>query len=114
SAVEIRTKDRTVVRLETPHVRPVEMSSGDVDRQAVRELSAFDDNRLEVGAIGIGREHAAAPQVEEENAPGGVFFGLRARSLCECCGHGRISSISVDGQVTPACGFSAKKTGTSR
>src|SRR5262249_11034039 len=73
---------------EISHVRPVDMSRGDIDCQAVWELaSAFLDDRLEIGAIGIGRQHAAAPQIEKENAADRIPLVWRGRGFRECCVH---------------------------
>src|SRR5262249_6138988 len=102
STVEIRTDDGAVVRLEISHVRPVDMSRGDIDRQAVRELAAFLDDRPEIGAVGVGRQYAVTAQIEEENTAGGVFFGLRRLCFRGCCGH--VSDLPrVDFWVMEVC-----------
>jgi hypothetical protein len=51
--VEIGTEDGTVVRLGVAYVGPVHVARGAVDHEAVRNLSAFLDYCLEIGAIGI-------------------------------------------------------------
>ena len=49
------------------------MAGGAVDHQAVRNLSAFLDDRLEIGAIGIcGQDPSACDIEEEETADRGL------------------------------------------
>jgi hypothetical protein len=71
--VEIRTEDGTVVRLGVAHIGPVHVTGGAVDHQAVRQLSTFLDDRLEIGTIGIcGQDSSACDIEEEETADFGV------------------------------------------
>ena len=64
--VEIRTEDGAVVRFGVAHIGPVHMTGGAIDHQAVRNLSAFLYDRLEVGAIGIRGQDSSACDIEEE------------------------------------------------
>src|SRR6267143_234648 len=79
-AVEIRTDDGAIVRRGISHVGPIEMSRRQVDHQPVGQLPVLlDEDRLEVGAVGIRGQHPAPRQVEEEDAAGGAVPGtLRA------------------------------------
>jgi hypothetical protein len=42
------------------------VSGRDIDRQPVRQLPAFLDERRKAGSIGIGRQHSAGCEIEEE------------------------------------------------
>src|SRR5208282_5079579 len=91
--VEIRTEDRTIVRIRVAHIGPVHMARGAVDHQAVRKLSAFLDDRLEIGAIGICGEHPAAPQIKKEDAASNDLLGRCLPRPGECCVHRSISFV---------------------
>ena len=52
------------------------MARCDVDGEAVGQLSAFLDDRLQIGAVGLGGQHAASGEIEDENAAGSAVRGF--------------------------------------
>ena len=52
------------------------MSRCDIDGEAVGQLSAFLDDRLQVRAVGIGSQHTTTPEIEDENAAGSAILGI--------------------------------------
>jgi hypothetical protein len=52
------------------------VTSGDIERQAIGQLSAFVYDGLQIGAVRICGQYAAGAEVQEEEPAGlGPFFG---------------------------------------
>src|ERR1700693_3336035 len=69
-AIEIRPHDRAIIPLGITHIGPVDVPSGDIEHQAIGQLPAFVDDGLQIGAIRVCGQYAAAAEVQEEE-PGG-------------------------------------------
>src|SRR3984957_12278049 len=76
-AIEIRPHDRAIIPLGITHIGPVDVPSGDIEYQAVGQLTAFVDDGLQIGAIRVCGQYAAAAEVQKEEPAGrGYVFRL--------------------------------------
>jgi hypothetical protein len=66
--IEVSALYGTIIRAGVAHIGPVDVASRDVHNHAVRKSSTLIDDRFQIGAVGVHGEHAAAAQIQKEQA----------------------------------------------